>query len=330
MKVGLQPPFVYPWSDEVKAGIMAFRPDLVRVYPDLPEAEAEWLSNTYPNLIFLMRPLHDGKIDPVVDVATLEWHLKRLEPYLAGHRVLYEIANEPNAKDAYGPNGAGEFTVAAHKLLDFLEQRLPWVETVLLGLEVLGNDLEWARVLAESGIVARCKYANARSYWQHENYQSDEWAYRYSQLQKYYGDKAMIITEVGDSSSLDASRYTSSATRAARTLEVLSGLEKGGIEMACVFMPIPTPGWEYFSMTLGELEWFGEREGGIMPPQFVLGFKELAERLGAEVVGEPAMEAATIPTDSQDGLTFQITTKGIMIYTPDAPCMFLPGMTDPK
>lgn len=50
-------------------------------------------------------------------------------------------------------------------------------------------------------------------------------------------------------------------------------------------------------------------------PEFQFGFKELAERLGAAVVGEPLTE--------EFGVTFQVTTRGLMIYTPEQGAVFV-------
>ena len=57
-------------------------------------------------------------------------------------------------------------------------------------------------------------------------------------------------------------------------------------------------------------------------PEFVLGFKTLADALGVAVVGEPlADEYQSGPT------TRQPTTKGELIWTDGGPALFLPGLT---
>jgi len=58
--------------------------------------------------------------------------------------------------------------------------------------------------------------------------------------------------------------------------------------------------------------------------EFVLGFKKLADKLGTAVVGEPTMPQKTIPLGGF-GYTFQLTTKGQMVYTEGAQPLFLPA-----
>lgn len=56
-------------------------------------------------------------------------------------------------------------------------------------------------------------------------------------------------------------------------------------------------------------------------PEFVMGFRTLAESLGADVVGTPlADEYQSGPT------TRQPTTTGEMIWTPGGAALFLPGV----
>lgn len=63
-------------------------------------------------------------------------------------------------------------------------------------------------------------------------------------------------------------------------------------------------------------------------PEYVLGFKELAERLGADVVGDPQINQDTLHNpDGADVLTVQTTTKGVMFYQPGASPVFLPART---
>ncbi len=57
-------------------------------------------------------------------------------------------------------------------------------------------------------------------------------------------------------------------------------------------------------------------------PEFQFGFKDLADKLGADKVGEPIEEEHYFP----DGLTsLQQTTKGLMVYSREGnACGFLP------
>lgn len=65
--------------------------------------------------------------------------------------------------------------------------------------------------------------------------------------------------------------------------------------------------------------------------QYVLGFKDLAERLGASVVGEPEMDEASIviEVDMVDRptkvYTFQTTTTGRMEYVTGGQPKFYPA-----
>lgn len=59
---------------------------------------------------------------------------------------------------------------------------------------------------------------------------------------------------------------------------------------------------------------------------FVLGFKSLAEHLGADVVGEPEVDEKTLKNpDGSNVITVQLTTKGVMVYMDGAQPIFLPG-----
>ncbi len=49
-----------------------------------------------------------------------------------------------------------------------------------------------------------------------------------------------------------------------------------------------------------------------MAPEFIFGFKDLAERLGTDTVGEPIEDEHYFP-DGQTSL--QQTTKGLMVYS---------------
>jgi len=70
------------------------------------------------------------------------------------------------------------------------------------------------------------------------------------------------------------------------------------------------------------------REEGAAMPEYVLGFKELAERLGTEVVGDPQVNQDTLhDPDGSDILTVQTTTKGVFFYQPGASPVFLPART---
>lgn len=46
--------------------------------------------------------------------------------------------------------------------------------------------------------------------------------------------------------------------------------------------------------------------------EFVFGFKDLAERLGPEVVGEPVEDETYFPDGSH---SLQVTTTGMMVYS---------------
>lgn len=54
-------------------------------------------------------------------------------------------------------------------------------------------------------------------------------------------------------------------------------------------------------------------------PVYALGFKELADNLGKDVVGEPL-------SDEQKALTVQATTQGYMLYAPGGHPMFIRGL----
>lgn len=57
-------------------------------------------------------------------------------------------------------------------------------------------------------------------------------------------------------------------------------------------------------------------------PEFVMGFKTLADTLGADVVGTPLAD------EYQSGpSTRQPTTTGEMLWTPGGPALFLAGVT---
>ena len=59
--------------------------------------------------------------------------------------------------------------------------------------------------------------------------------------------------------------------------------------------------------------------------EFVLGFRDLADRLGPEVVGEPeADERSLHDVDGSVVLAVQPTTNGVMIYVPGGSPAFFP------
>ncbi len=47
-------------------------------------------------------------------------------------------------------------------------------------------------------------------------------------------------------------------------------------------------------------------------PEFILGFKDLADQLGPDVVGEPVEDEQYFPDGSH---SLQMTTKGLMVYS---------------
>jgi hypothetical protein len=61
---------------------------------------------------------------------------------------------------------------------------------------------------------------------------------------------------------------------------------------------------------------------------FRLGFGDLAERLGHEVVGSPQMDEASLPIGGGKVLTFQVTTKGMMVYVTGGQPIFLPAQLE--
>lgn len=61
-------------------------------------------------------------------------------------------------------------------------------------------------------------------------------------------------------------------------------------------------------------------------PQFVFGFQALAEVLGADSVGEPQMDEASLPIGGGKVLTFQLTTSGMMCYVTGGSPVFLPAL----
>lgn len=60
--------------------------------------------------------------------------------------------------------------------------------------------------------------------------------------------------------------------------------------------------------------------------EFVLGFKDIADRLGKDVIGEPEVDERTLKNpDGSNVLTVQKTTKGLMVYMDGGQPIFLPG-----
>ncbi len=50
----------------------------------------------------------------------------------------------------------------------------------------------------------------------------------------------------------------------------------------------------------------------MMAHEFIFGFKDLAERLSPDVVGDPVEDEGYFPDGSH---SLQVTTKGVMIYS---------------
>lgn len=65
--------------------------------------------------------------------------------------------------------------------------------------------------------------------------------------------------------------------------------------------------------------------GGAMP-EFKQGFKDLADRLGKFVVGEPQMDEVSINVGGGKFYAIQITTKGQMVYVTGSIPIFLKGI----
>lgn len=61
-------------------------------------------------------------------------------------------------------------------------------------------------------------------------------------------------------------------------------------------------------------------------PEYVLGFRDLADRLGRDVVGEPQVDERTLKNpDGGSVITVQMTTRGLMVYMEGGQPMFIPG-----
>lgn len=72
-----------------------------------------------------------------------------------------------------------------------------------------------------------------------------------------------------------------------------------------------------------------ETEEDVTMAEFILGFKELADKLGEEVVGKPVTDEFNLGWYDDDNVVgrAQITTKGLMVWAPDGPALFLPAIT---
>lgn len=69
------------------------------------------------------------------------------------------------------------------------------------------------------------------------------------------------------------------------------------------------------------------KEDPVMP-KYVLGFKELADRLGQDVVGEPLENQDYLPLANGGEIAFQTTSKGFMYYSKKAnKAMFIKGQS---
>lgn len=67
-------------------------------------------------------------------------------------------------------------------------------------------------------------------------------------------------------------------------------------------------------------------QGGSDVPEFVLGFKDKADELGHDVVGDPLEDQDYLPLATGGEIAFQTTSKGIMIYSRKANrAHFIPG-----
>jgi hypothetical protein len=69
------------------------------------------------------------------------------------------------------------------------------------------------------------------------------------------------------------------------------------------------------------------QEDGMPEHSFQYGFADLAEALGADVVGEPTTDEFPLGdgAESGQGATMQVTTRGAMLYASGGPPVFLAG-----
>lgn len=239
----------------------------------------ERLRNENPDLEFIVR-LHDDRIkagfhpSPPEFASKFITRMKELWPFA----TKFEVHNEPNHPARYEGWGqerfdARDFNDWFMEVYDWLKQAHPWADLGFPGLAVPHRDLEWLDICAPA--IEKADFLCAHCYWQTppdqlDNYLNSMWGMRFKAYHEKFPDKAIHITEFGNSNGqADPPLPLSEDDMACQYVDYYQELFKHDyVGSACAFIASsPDPLWDREGFT-----WI--RNGRLLPVVAAVGAME--------------------------------------------------------
>ena len=261
-------------------------PEVVPEYP----AQIGMLSQQLPNCLFVGRSYIERAIlmDPAEAVNRIA---RQVAPYLfLGPRLVVQTLNEPNHPVEGGVTDPLYISSWCYVVQSVMEQMIPGIQVAIPPLWP-DDQGKYRAIYTEIARYGKLwsPYICVHAYERAGNWEDIRW------LSELFGSTP-LVTEWDSWTPTGYASYQ----------ECLAKI--GDVRHSWFLLDSDTPEFQQFSWLKNEKAILKE----VSMPEFIFGNKTLAEKLGANIVGEPVEDDDYFPTGNH---SLQVTTKGFILYS---------------